>query len=97
MSISNFLKKTAFNFLKDSIEEAPNVGREIIQRVRVEIWRFEKRLIKSLMAGFILLLSFAVLSLSFIFFLIEYLHFTKTLSLLIVGIILLIVGIILKI
>lgn len=96
MTISSFIKKTAFNFLKDSVNEVPNIGREMVHKAKIELWKFEKRLIKSLMSAFILLLSFAVLALSFIFFLIEYLHVTKTLSLLIIGIILLIVGILLK-
>lgn len=85
-------------FIKDSMNKGlREIDEKILYRIRLEMWRFERKIIKSIMAAFILLLSFAVLALSASFFLIEYIHLTKTLAFLIIGIILLIIGVILKI
>jgi len=97
MGIASFFKNALMGLFSNLTDEAPNFGKEIIHMIKVEIWKFERRLIKNLIAVFILLLGFAALALSFAFFLIEYVHLSKTISLLIIGIILLFVGIILKI
>jgi hypothetical protein len=93
MGLLDFVGESAGQFIKNKLFDS---GQEMIYRAKLEMWRFQKRLIKGIMAAFILLMSFAVLALTLIFFLIDYTGMGRTLAFLIVGILLLIIGIILK-
>lgn len=92
------------DFIRDIISEGfskmfssiRDEGQELYYQMKMEIWKFEKRVIKGLMFVSFLALSFVSLSLALLFFIHEYLNLTFTLSFLIIGVILAIVGIILK-
>jgi hypothetical protein len=94
MGIMDYLKDSAGNFLKTAVYDQ---GHELIYKAKLELWRFQKRLIKSMISVFILLLAFSVLAMAGVFSLIEYAQFSKTLAFLIIGAVLLIIGIIVKI
>ena len=96
MGLGSFFKDALGNAFKGMINEAPRFSERMIHRVKLELWRVEKRVMKSLTSLFILFLSFATLALAAVFFLIESLNFTKALAFLTIGVILLIIGIILK-
>ena len=90
------MKPAISSFFNNLAEEGSDFGREMIYRARAEANRFKRKLIKTIISTFMLLLGFIVLLASASFFLIDYLHVTRTLVLLIVGVILLIIGIIAK-
>lgn len=94
MGILESIAESARNFIKNSVF---NQGQEMIYRARLEMWRFQKRLIKGIISAAILLMALVVLALALVFCIIDYLNLGRTLAFLIVGVILLIVGIILKI
>jgi hypothetical protein len=94
MAFADFIKGAAENFLKKSLFSG---GNEIIYRARLEMRRFQRKMIKTLVSVFILLLAFASLALAGVFYLTEYAHLTRTLAFLILGIVLLLIGVILKI
>lgn len=94
MSLLNFIGESAGNFLKKMMM---NQGQDIIYRAKLEMWRFQRRLIKSMIAVFVLLLAFVALVFAAIFYLIDYVSLGRTLTFLIVGVILLIIGVMLKI
>ena len=96
MGLMDFFKDTARNVFRDIYNQAPNLTEKLVYRIKLEVWKLEKKVMRDLTALFIFLLSFTAFILSAVFFLIEYMNFTKTLSFLIIGIILLVIGIILK-
>jgi len=94
MAILDFLKESFGDFFSNMMH---NKKEDMIYRMKIEMWKFQKKIMRMVISAFILLLSLALLSLSIIFYLIEYVHLSKTLSFLILGIVLLIIGILLKI
>ena len=93
MGLLKFLKPI-WSSLVDSANE--NIGKEIIYRARAEANIIQRKLVKSIISTFILLLSFVFLAISALFFLIDYAHVVKSLAFLIIGIIILVAGIIAK-
>jgi len=94
MGLLDFIGESAGNFLKKMMV---NQGQEIFYRAKIEMWRFQRRLIKGMIAVLVLLLAFVALVFAVIFYLIDYVSLGRTLAFLIVGIVLLILGVILKI
>lgn len=94
MGILDIIAESAGKFIKNSVF---NQGQEMIYRARLEMWRFQKRLIKGIISTVILLMALIVLALALVFCMIDYLNLGRTLAFLIVGVILLGIGIILKI
>lgn len=94
MGFFDFIGETAGHFIKNKLFDS---GQELIYRAKLEMWRFQKKLIKGIMAAFILLLAIAVLAIAVVFFLMDYAGIGRTLAFLIVGIVLLFIGVILKI
>ncbi|MBM3233952.1 hypothetical protein FJZ19_02560 [Candidatus Pacearchaeota archaeon] len=92
--IMDFLKESFGSFFGKILSRGKE---EMIYRMKLEMWKFQRKVMKTIISACILLLSVAMLALAAIFYLIEYAHLSKTISFLILGIILLVVGILLKI
>ncbi len=73
------------------------VEREFARTILHRIEMYRRKVIRSIISAFIILISIIFLSISAIYFLIEYIHLTRTISFFIIGIILLIAGIVIKI
>lgn len=95
MGIMDIIKSSLSEAVK-GVFNTSSIGEKIIFKIKLELWKFEKRIINNLMVGFILTLSLIILALASIFFLMEYVGLNKTLSFLTIGIILLLIGIIIK-
>ena len=94
MAIVDFLKESFGSFFSNMMH---NKKEEMIYKIRLEMWKFQKKMMKTIISAFILLMSFGLLALAAVFYLIEYVHLSKTFSFLILGIVLLVIGILLKI
>jgi polyferredoxin len=96
MSIKNFIKEILRDAYGQMTHEAQKWPERLIHKMNVELWKIERRFMKSLASLLILFLAIISFALTAIFFMREYLQLTFTLAFLIIGIILLIIGIILK-
>jgi len=79
------------------VNKIADKSEDFIRRIRYEVWRYEKRMMKRVASFFIISLSAIAFILAGIFALVEYLELTATVAVLIVGILLLIIGLIWRI
>jgi hypothetical protein len=94
MGIIDWVKETAKETINGVTE---GVGREITMRVRQEVARIKKEIIRKLVAVELMMISGLLLLFALIFFMIDYLQISRSLTLLIVGVIMLITGLIINI
>lgn len=94
MSIFDYIQESFYSGIRDIIQKTE---KELSRSLQRKIHEIKKKIMKELVAIFIIIISVALLAISGIFFLIEYINLNKTLSFLITGIMVLFIGIILKI
>lgn len=93
MGFMDYIKESFSAGIKEFMKE---IEKEFSRTILRRIDMYKRKIMKELIAIFIILISIILLAISAIFFLIEYLHLNKTLSFLIMGIIVLIIGIFIK-
>ena len=90
MGIMSYIKDVLSSGLK-SVSDSIN-GEQIVRRMRFEIMRFERRMVRRIMSAFVVLFAILFIAIAAVFSLIEYAGITRTLSFAIIGVVLLLIG-----
>jgi hypothetical protein len=92
--LKEYLARKAKEFMVNSLSGMEN---EFKKEISYKIKAYKRKMVKDLIALFILLIALAFIAIALVFLLTEYLDLTKTLAFGIIGIILVLVGLIIKV